>query len=389
MKRIKNKTLTKIGLFLMAVLLSFHIFVPSAAAGSVSAQSAVLIEQHTGRVLYGKDVHKKLRIASITKIMTAILAIESGKMEDYITVSNSAVGTEGSSLYLVPNEKIKLKDLVYGLMLRSGNDAAVAIAEYVGGSLDGFVYLMNQKAREIGMVNTEFANPHGLDDHENHYSTAYDMAILMKYAMDNEQFQEISGTKLYRSPHPEEEWDRVWKNKNKLLTSLYPYCTGGKTGYTKRAKRTLVTTASKDGMDLIAVTLNAPSDWNDHIWMYEMGFDKFEPTKVVKKGKIDDINDPYYEKKVYVKRDFVYPLEKDEKGSIKIEATLIKPNKELWKDEQNIPDIVGRLDIYQEDEEIGRLPIYYKKGLSIDEDESFLEKIKNLFLFILGVQSNG
>nr|WP_204524915.1 D-alanyl-D-alanine carboxypeptidase family protein [Priestia abyssalis] len=373
----------------MAVLLSFHIFVPSAAAGSVSAQSAVLIEQHTGRVLYGKDVHKKLRIASITKIMTAILAIESGKMEDYITVSNSAVGTEGSSLYLVPNEKIKLKDLVYGLMLRSGNDAAVAIAEYVGGSLDGFVYLMNQKAREIGMVNTEFANPHGLDDHENHYSTAYDMAILMKYAMDNEQFQEISGTKLYRSPHPEEEWDRVWKNKNKLLTSLYPYCTGGKTGYTKRAKRTLVTTASKDGMDLIAVTLNAPSDWNDHIWMYEMGFDKFEPTKVVKKGKIDDINDPYYEKKVYVKRDFVYPLEKDEKGSIKIEATLIKPNKELWKDEQNIPDIVGRLDIYQEDEEIGRLPIYYKKGLSIDEDESFLEKIKNLFLFILGVQSNG
>ncbi|HWO98184.1 MAG TPA: D-alanyl-D-alanine carboxypeptidase family protein [Bacillus sp. (in: firmicutes)] len=373
----------------MAALLSFHIFIPSVSATSVSAQSAILIEQHTGRVLYGKDAHKKLRIASITKIMTAILAIESGKMEDTVTVSNNAVGTEGSSLYLMPNEKIKLKDLVYGLMLRSGNDAAVAIAEHVGGSVDGFVYLMNQKAQEIGMMNTEFANPHGLDDHENHYSTAYDMAILMKYAMGNDQFKEISGTKLYRSPHPEEEWDRVWKNKNKLLTSLYPYCTGGKTGYTKRAKRTLVTTASKDGMDLIAVTLNAPSDWNDHIWMYDMGFDKFEPTKVVKKGKVSGINDPYYEKKIYVKRDFTYPLQKDEKDSIKIEATLIKPNKKLWKDEQNIPDIVGRLDIYQEDEEIGRLPLYYKKGLNIDEDESFLEKVKNLFLFILGVQSNG
>jgi D-alanyl-D-alanine carboxypeptidase len=390
MKQIESRVLKKVALFFMVVLLSFHVFVPSAAAGSVSAQSAILIEQHTGRVLFSKDAHQKLRIASITKIMTAVLAIESGKMENMAAVSSNAVDTEGSSLYLIPDEKIKLKDLVYGLMLRSGNDAAVAIAEYVGGSLDGFVYLMNQKAEEIGMKNTEFANPHGLDDHENHYSTAYDMALLMKYAMSNEQFQEISGTKLYRSPHPEEKWDRVWKNKNKLLTSLYPHCTGGKTGYTKRAKRTLVTTATKDGLDLIAVTLNAPGDWNDHIWMYDRGFEQFEPTKVVKEGDIKDIEDPYYEKKVYVKRDFIYPLKKEEREDVELKATLIKPNKELWKDEQNVPDIVGRLDIYQEDKEIGRLPIYFKKGLSLDgEDESFLDKVKSLFLFSLGVRSDG
>src|SRR5690606_21748814 len=142
-----------------------------------------------GRVLFEKNAHTKMRIASITKIMTAIIAVESGKLNEMVKVSPNAVRTEGSSLYLQPNEKIKLEQLVYGLMLRSGNDAAVAIAEHVGGSLEGFVFLMNQKAAEIGMINTEFANPHGLDDHENHYSTSYDMAILTRYAMQNEKFR--------------------------------------------------------------------------------------------------------------------------------------------------------------------------------------------------------
>jgi len=164
----------------------------SSAAGSVSAHSAILMEQKSGRVLYAKNADQVSRIASITKIMTAILAIESGKINKTVTVSHSAVGVEGSSVYLVEGEKIKLKDLVYGLMLRSGNDAAVAIAESVGGSEDGFVYLMNKKAEEIGMTNTTFQNPHGLDDHENHRSTAHDMALLMRYAMNNKIFKEIS-----------------------------------------------------------------------------------------------------------------------------------------------------------------------------------------------------
>lgn len=208
----------------------------SSAQMYVSAQSAILMEQDSGRVIFEKDAHTKRRIASITKIMTALLAVESGKLEDTVTVSSNAIRTEGSSIYLQEGEKIKLEDLVYGLMLRSGNDAAVAIAETVGGSLDGFVYLMNQKAEEIGMKNTHFANPHGLDDHEDHYSTAYDMALLTRYAMNNDTYKKIAGTKSYRSESTNNEWDRFWRNKNKLLTSLYEHSTGGKTGYTKRAK---------------------------------------------------------------------------------------------------------------------------------------------------------
>ncbi len=153
------------------------------ASVSVSARNAVLIEQNSGRVLFEKNAHEVRRIASITKIMTAILAIESGEMNDMVTVSDRAIRAEGSSIYLKAGEKIKLEDLVYGLMLRSGNDAAVAIAEHVGGSLEGFVFLMNQKAEEIGMSHTHFANPHGLDDSKDHYSTAYDMAVLTRYAM--------------------------------------------------------------------------------------------------------------------------------------------------------------------------------------------------------------
>lgn len=194
------------------------------AAINVSAKSAIVIDGISGRVLFAKDEHEKRRIASITKIMTAVLAIESGKMEETVTVSANAVRTEGSAIYLTEGQKVKLKDLVYGLMLRSGNDAAVAIAEYVGGSLDGFVYMMNQKAEQIGMENTRFQNPHGLDDHENHYSTAYDMAVLTKYAMKLKDYQTISGTKIYKA----ETMESVWKNKNKLLTMLYPYSTGGK-----------------------------------------------------------------------------------------------------------------------------------------------------------------
>jgi D-alanyl-D-alanine carboxypeptidase (penicillin-binding protein 5/6) len=153
---------------MIALMLLFScIMHQTVSARSVSAQSAILIEQTSGRVLFEKDAHTKRRIASITKIMTAILAIESGKMDEIVTVSNRAVRAEGSSIYLKPNEKIKLEDLVYGLMLRSGNDAAIAIAEHVAGSVEGFVFLMNQKAAQIGMTNTEFANPHGLDDAEN------------------------------------------------------------------------------------------------------------------------------------------------------------------------------------------------------------------------------
>jgi D-alanyl-D-alanine carboxypeptidase (penicillin-binding protein 5/6) len=359
------------------------------ASPGVSAQSAILIEQESGRVIYGKKEHEVRRIASITKIMTAILAIDSGKMEEMVTVSKRAEGTEGSSLYLIAGEKIKLEDLVYGLMLRSGNDSAVAIAEHVGGSLEGFAYMMNQKAEEIGMKNTIFSNPHGLDTHENHYSTAYDMAILTRYAMQNEVYQKITGTKLYRSPHPEEKWDRVWKNKNKLLTGLYSKSTGGKTGYTVRAKRTLVSTASKDGMNLIAVTLNAPSDWNDHISMFEFVFQHFELVKVLAEGTISKIDDSFYKNKIYYNHDFLYPVQQDEQETIRVKINLIKPNESKWKSPEDIPVPVGKALVYMGEEVIGEQAIFYETEDMTPTKKSIFDLFKSLFFTFLGVDIYG
>lgn len=237
------------------------------AARGVSANNAVLLDQKSGKVLFEKKAHEKQSIASITKVMTAIIAIESGKMDEISKTSRKAIYAEGSSIYLEQGEKMKVEDLVYGLMLRSGNDSAIAIAEQIGGSEEGFVHLMNEKAAWIGMQNTHFDNPHGLES-ETHYSTAYDMALLMRYAMKNKEFQKISGTKMYKA----ESRSYAWKNKNRLLTEKYKYCTGGKTGFTKKAGRTLLTTAERDGNALVVVTLNAPDDWNDHIQLYEYGF---------------------------------------------------------------------------------------------------------------------
>jgi len=377
--------LKKQPLIFVVILVLLFSCVPNetAFANSVSARSAILMEQTTGRVLFEKDAHTKRRIASITKIMTAIIAIESGKMDETVTVSNRAVRTEGSSIYLKPNEKIKLEHLVYGLMLRSGNDSAVAIAEHVAGSLEGFVFLMNQKAAEIGMTNTEFANPHGLDDAENHYSTAYDMALLMRYAMQNEKFREISGTKVYRAPNPNEKWDRVWRNKNKLLTNLYEYCTGGKTGYTKRAKRTLVTTASKKGLDLIAVTLNAPDDWNDHISMYEYGFGNYKLAKVENDQIVKKVKDDFYRKKITANRDILYPITEKEMESVRLKILMLKPKKE-WKNTEKIPRIVGKAILYVDDEKADEVPILYEGKPDGSENKSFW----NIFGY-LGVGSDG
>ncbi|CAM3437684.1 D-alanyl-D-alanine carboxypeptidase family protein [Cytobacillus oceanisediminis] len=372
---------------LVAGLVIMNIPQRAEASVSVSARSAILMEQDSGRILYEKEANKVRRIASITKIMTAILAIESGKMDEMVKVSDRAVRAEGSSIYLQPGEKIKLEDLVYGLMLRSGNDSAVAIAEHVGGSLEGFSFLMNQKAEEIGMKNTHFANPHGLDDHEDHYSTAYDMALLTRYAMKNEMYQQIAGTEVHRAPNPNESWDRVWKNKNRLLTELYEYCTGGKTGYTKRAKRTLVTTASKGNLNLIAVTLNGPDDWDDHINMYETAFKTYDVVEVLPKGIIKDVENDFYKNKVYLKQAYNYPVTKEEKNQFEIDLNLQKP-KEEWEDSREIPEVVGQATVYFDNQPVKKLPIYFKLE-KIKEDKSLLDYFRSLFTSIAGVNKNG
>ena len=374
--------------FLIFTLLFVTVSNDVQAAPSVSSQRAILMDQETGRILYEKDAHTQSRIASITKIMTAILAVESGKMDQEVTVSSNAAGTEGSSLYLKAGEKIKLEDLVYGLMLRSGNDAAVAIAEFVGGSLDGFVYMMNEKANEIGMENTHFSNPHGLDDHKDHYSTAYDMAILTRYSMENGEYKEIAGTKVHTAPNPEEKWDRKWKNKNRLLTELYKHSTGGKTGYTKLAKRTLVSTASKDGENLIAVTLNGPDDWNDHIGMFEYGFKNYDYKIALEKGKIEKMEDKVYKGHAYLKRESILTLTDEEVKEVKVEYKMLKPKKE-WLKNQDVPEVVGKAIVYLGNEKVDTLPIYYEASSEEKKEKSWWKFWAYSFESIIGVKDNG
>jgi serine-type D-Ala-D-Ala carboxypeptidase (penicillin-binding protein 5/6) len=384
-----NSLKTKIGVLILIAALLFLMIPGEAFAGGigVSARSAILIEQETGRVLYEKDAYSQRRIASITKIMTAVLAIESGKMNEKVTVSRNAAGTEGSSLYLKEGEKITLENLVYGLMLRSGNDAAVAIAEEVGGSLEGFVTLMNQKAEEIGMSKTVFMNPHGLDDHENHLSSAYDMALLTQYAMNNETYRIISGTKVHKAPNEMEEWDYVWRNKNKLLTSLYSDSTGGKTGYTKRAKRTLVSTAERDDMTLIAVTLDAPDDWNDHISMFNWGYANYELTLLEPKGKLKDVKKEPYKGNVTLSRDLSYPLAEDERDQVESTIQLVEPpDKNKW-DELGSSEPVGMYYVKLNDETIIKAPIMYEGDK--EENKSFWGFFKELFSFDRGRELNG
>lgn len=247
------------------------------------AQAAALIDVASGRIIYSHKGDEELRIASLTKIMTAIVAIEHGKLTELVTVSRNAFGKEGSSIYLKLGEQMTLENLLYGLMLRSGNDAATAIAEHVGGSEEGFVHLMNMKAEELGLEHSHFANPHGLDA-EGHYSSANDLAKLTAYAMHNPVFKEIVKTPVKRAPNPNDSWDYKWDNKNKMLR-FYDGADGVKTGYTKKAFRCLVSSATRDGQQLVAVTLNDGDDWNDHGKMLDYGFAYYPLQTLIERGQ--------------------------------------------------------------------------------------------------------
>ncbi|WP_051189123.1 D-alanyl-D-alanine carboxypeptidase family protein [Halalkalibacillus halophilus] len=267
---------------------------PIVAKPNVSAQSAVVIDLATNDILYGTNENESLPVASITKILTAIIAIEQNDLDEKVNISPEASRTVGSSIYTKPGDTYTLEDLIYGLLLRSGNDAALAIAEHVGGSGKGFAHLMNEKASWIGMENSSFQNPHGLDE-EGHYSSAYDIALLTSYAMNTSStFREMFGTKKYLNPQS----DYYWMNKNKLLLSNDQVCTGGKTGYTSVAGRTLVTTAKRDDKEIVVVTINAPNDWNDHRTLYEYGFNQLESRPEIPfhpNLKLEESNRPIWE----------------------------------------------------------------------------------------------
>ena len=257
----------------------------SLAQNGISAKRAVLIEASTGRIIYSKNAHQPLPMASTTKIMTALVAIEKMSIDTLVTVPREAVGIEGSSIYLYEGETLTLAQLIYALMLESANDAAVAIAYAVAGGVDEFAHLMNKKADSLGLVNTRFKNPHGLDE-DGHYTTAYELAKITAVALENDFIREVVSTKKKNIPMRDGEGVRVLINHNKLLRS-YEGAIGVKTGYTKKSGRSLVSAAERDGLRLIAVTIGAPDDWRDHALMLDYGFACYESVTLCTEGSFE------------------------------------------------------------------------------------------------------
>ena len=296
--------------------------------------------------------------------MTCILALENKDPSEIVTVDESINKSYGSGIYISVGEEISLLDLLYGLMLRSGNDAAIMISTYISGSEEEFVKLMNKKAEYIGMKNTIFYNSSGLDNTtRGNLSTAYDMALLTKYAMQNELYREIVKTKKHTVKTNLKTY--IWHNKNKLLQ--YDYITGGKTGYTEKAKRTLVSTASKDSLNLIVVTIKDSDDWNTHKTLYEKTFENYKSYKVLNKKTFSVPGDTYYDE-LYIKNDVYITLKKDETKSLVSHIEL----KKITNYEDG--ELVGTNYIYLGDTLLYKEDIYAKKHPS--NKRNFIDKIK-------------
>jgi len=344
-----------------------------AAAPNTSARGAVVMDVASGRVLYQKNPHEKMPMASTTKIMTAILAIEKGNLQDIVTVSDRAYGVEGSSIYLVRGEKITLENLLYGLMLRSGNDAAVAIAEHIGGSVDKFVEMMNEKALELGARNTHFVNPNGLH-HKDHYTTAYDLALISAYAMKNPVFRTIVATKYKRIPWEGHEWDRVMQNKNRILWD-YEGGNGIKTGYTKAANRCLAAAAQRNNMQLVSVVLNCHSWFDDSMALLDYGFKEYHPYQVFTGdqvlGEIDVKHGSEKKIPMMIREEVVIPLKEGEEKKIEVKVQVPAALKAPVKAGTRI----GVVDVRLGDE------LRIRRGIYVDRDvreNSFLANLRRI-----------
>lgn len=300
-------------LFLAVILLCSLSFTASTAPvyaeTNSSAQAAILMEKESGRILYAKNADAKLPMASCTKIVTAITVLQNCEAQEIVTIPKKAVGVEGSSIYLREGEQMTVLDLLYGLMLRSGNDAAVALALYVAGSVEDFSLLMNDTAQKIGAKNSNFTNPHGLHE-ENHYTTAYDLALITCHALKNPLFHKIVSTKKITIGQGEEA--RYFVNKNKLL-SMFPYADGVKTGYTKRAGRCFVGSAQNpEGMSLVAVVLNCGPMFEEVLDLIQYGFQNYKLKNLVIQNKICAAELSKNKAVYYVcGKALYYPLKKD------------------------------------------------------------------------------
>ncbi len=376
MKTLRSILSAFLSLLLMSVFPSVHVFGKEARSLAVSAESAVLLEADSGSIVWSKDPTKRLPMASTTKIMTALVAIESGDLDREVCVADEAVGVEGSSMYLKRDECLTLSHLIYGLMLESANDAATAIAYAIAGGVDEFADLMNDRARRIGLVDTHFTNPHGLDS-DKHYTTAADLALLTREALKNGTFREIVSTYKKNIPLNGDEGTRCLLNHNKLLKS-YDGAIGVKTGFTKKSGRCLVSAAEREGVTLIAVTLNAPSDWEDHKRMLDYGFAELEHISVAEPRKITldlpIVGGDGSSVRCSNRDFFSVTLPKGKRVVTRIEADRYFPAP------VNAGDALGRAVFYVDGEEIGSLPLFAEHSVAEKEGkETLLERILRFF----------
>ena len=333
----------------------------------MSAEKAVLLDAVSGRVLYEKNPDQRSLIASTTKIMTALVVCEQCNVLDRMRVPREAVGIEGSSMYLQEGEILTLQELLYGLMLSSGNDAAVALAIYCGGTVEGFAEMMNDKARVLGLRGTHFENPHGLDS-PGHYSTARDLAVLAAYAMENPVFYKTVSAKTVTLGQ------RCLRNHNKLLWQVEG-ADGVKTGFTKAAGRILVSSATREGRRLVAVTIHDPNDWFDHAALLEEGFSRNRVRRIVSRGEFAGVlevaGSPGGSVQLLVAEDFSYAVAENEKVSL----ALVGPGF-VYAPVAAGAD-AGFAYVCIDGNAVGKVPLCYGETVEQvkEEEKSFLEKL--------------
>ena len=338
---------------------------PSSAATSpeVVGETALVIDGKNGQVLFEKNPHQKVYPASTTKILTAIIALENGRLDDKVTIHKDACNIEGSAVGLQEGEIISLEDLLYSLMLNSGNDSAVAIAHHVGGTVEGFVRMMNEKAAELGALNTHFNNPNGLPDAE-HYSTAYDMALISRYAMQNPDFRKIvaTKTKIIERDYPGAQ--TYLENRNRLLWQ-YDGAIGIKTGYTLEARQCLISAVSKQDREFITVVMKSEGGniWNDSKKLFDYCFDEFELVNLTEAGRYVTNVPVRYGKfetvPVLTNRSLSYDLPRDKQAELTHEVIL----KENISAPIKAGDKLGELAFYFDNQELGRVDLLARQEL--------------------------
>lgn len=336
----------------------------------ISAKACALYIPETCEFIFEKSADVRMPMASTTKIMTALVAVESADLSEQVEIDERSVNIEGSSAYLRVGDLLTMEELIYALLLQSANDAAVAIANHVAGSVSDFADLMNERARELSLTDTHFTNPHGLDDEE-HYTTARELSVIAAEALSNEALR--CAFQTYKRTFRYGERVRTYVNHNKLL-SLYEDAIGVKTGFTKRSGRCLVGAAEREGLTLIAVTLNAPSDWHDHMAMFDYGYELYEKCYLAREGEYE------YERFVFnsvggrvriSNRDELSIVRKKSDG--KIEASVKLPEfvyAPIGKD-----DVLGKVIFTCEGEYIGEVNLYAEKEISLEKRESLFDKI--------------